>query len=88
MATQYLLTHGYDGQTANNLNSFSCPGKLTSSPDRAALEGYTFSPANEEPTIQVWVCFEHGARWYVQSVQATGCPSSPPPGAPAPSKAR
>ena len=88
MAEQYLLTHGYDGQSANNLNSFSCPGKLVSDGDHAVLQDYTFSPATDDPTIRVFVCFEHGTGWYVQSVQVGACPQASPPGGSPPVKAR
>lgn len=74
VAELYVLTTGFENnRNMGSFRDFDCAGKIRVSGDRAALDDFKFRTSSSGDYLDVSICFEHGARWFVESISRTGC---------------
>lgn len=76
LAEQFTLKNGYEGNYGYDMSKFDCPGKFTQTADTAQLEDFHFA-YNDTTQLKAFVCFKHGAKWFVDRLAEQDCSVNP-----------
>jgi hypothetical protein len=71
LAEQGALRDGWDGNPGHSLEQFDCPGAFTQNANAAELDDFSFTWSTTR--FKTFVCFKHGAKWYVEELSDSAC---------------